>query len=201
MFSFKELLKAHIAPYLKKIKSEISAISNVTGQFVGTSVNYEGLPIVDKDGVPINIGDWAVLLSGGRDYDKGMYMYNGTEYVFINAILNELDIDYRVLNPYLITSNDSSIYTPDLSLGKLFVYNIVEDTTIANMLGFNSFSNGRLIIRQGNTNFPVTWEDMYIFDNGVPILDGTNKYHIFDYMVIPANGFQAKMVYIGAFNG
>ena len=71
---FKELFNQNIEPFLEIIKDRI------VGRIVGYADTYDTLPLEDKNGVIVNIGDNAILTTKDGDHNPGIYEYNGINY-------------------------------------------------------------------------------------------------------------------------
>lgn len=59
---------------------------SITGQFLGTAGTFAGLPVVDALGDAYSNGDWAILTADDGVNDEGIYVFDGTDFVFAGEV-------------------------------------------------------------------------------------------------------------------
>ena len=78
-----------IQKVLDRVENYVASTA-ITGQLVGSNVNFGSLPLVDALGDAVSNGDWALLLSDNvgsgtviaPQYPRGIYVYDGAAYIF-----------------------------------------------------------------------------------------------------------------------
>jgi len=61
--------------------ARLAVLESITGQYVGTSATYAGLPTTDQQGAAVANGDWATLTVVDGLNPKGIYIFDGTNWV------------------------------------------------------------------------------------------------------------------------
>ena len=74
------------------VKSALQALEtalesqNIVGQYAGSSSTFATLPTTTSDTKPVNNSDWAILTADDGGNLAGIYVFNGTAWVFAKAI-------------------------------------------------------------------------------------------------------------------
>jgi hypothetical protein len=120
-------LNTAISAYQATIDGKIDTRVSALGTFIGTADTYAGLPTTDQLGKAVTAGDFVHLTKKDGSNKKGLYRYDGTQYVFVSAdpaivdILNSLKYttiddtndDKFVTGKYIKDREDANALTQD----------------------------------------------------------------------------------------
>lgn len=124
-----DALQTYLTGFLDGAGGGTPATVEITGQYLGSSTTFAGLPVVDALAAPASNGDWAILSQDDGGNTAGIYVYNGAAFSKAMELADQFNmgeassaeeiagtITDKYINPAVLKSSQDRFYGEETTL-------------------------------------------------------------------------------------